>query len=136
MTNLKSSTFKSIKVLYFPNNIDERGELVVMENDFVPFNISRVFTVSSVKRGSIRGKHAHKKCTQLMVCISGSVDVICRDVKNQIKYRLDKPNMGLLVPPGIFAEQKYNNDTSTLMVMCDMPYDPEDYIHNIEDLID
>ena len=133
MKKIPFSSIESIYVLSFPHHIDNYGELIVMEgNDIVPFNISRIFTVSSSK-GSVRGKHAHKRCSQLMVCVSGSVDILCDDGTNNIKYTLDKPNIGLMVPPGIWAQQTYNYDNSSLIVLCDMPYDSTDYIHKMED---
>jgi dTDP-4-dehydrorhamnose 3,5-epimerase-like enzyme len=133
MDDLNTATIESTKIIFFPSHIDNKGELVVMEsNNLVPFSLSRVFTVSSSK-GSVRGKHAHKRCTQLMVCISGSIEIICDDGKNQIQYLLNKKNMGLLVPPGIWAHQNYKSDISLLMVLCDLPYDSSDYIDNMVD---
>jgi hypothetical protein len=44
----------------------------------VPFAIARVFTITGVARGGSRGNHAHRACTQLVICLAGAVDGGCR----------------------------------------------------------
>ena len=53
------------------------GVLCVYESGKqVPFIIQRVFTVAA-KSGHARGDHAHRQCTQLLVCVSGRIRVSC-----------------------------------------------------------
>ena len=40
--------------------------------------------------------------------------------------------MGLLVPPGIWAEQKYLQHNSSMTVVCDRFYESEDYISDYD----
>ena len=82
---------KSIKLINFDHYKEINGDLVVAEgcSDNVPFSIARVFNVRSDK-WSIRGKHAHCECTQLMICTNGSVKVTCDDGKQTSVYILDK----------------------------------------------
>ena len=48
---------------------DPNGVLCVYEGGRqVPFDIRRVFSVTA-EAGDIRGDHAHKQCTQLLVCL-------------------------------------------------------------------
>ena len=56
---------KLVKLIEFPYFNESNGDLVVVEGDIIPFNVSRVFTVRASK-GSIRGEHAHRYCSQLL----------------------------------------------------------------------
>ena len=119
----------SVKLIKFPIFKEDNGDLSVFEEnvDAIPFTIKRIFNVRSDK-GSIRGQHAHRLCSQLIICSIGSVEVLCDDSSNKKVFLLDKPNYGLLVPPGIWAEQNYIKHNSTITVICDRPYESEDYI--------
>lgn len=100
----------------------------------VPFPIRRVFTVQARRAGLIGGRHAHRVCRQLLVCVHGVCEVTCRADPDDVRViRLDRPDQGLLVPASIWAEQRYMSDETVLMVLCDQPFDPNDYIRDPED---
>ncbi len=123
-----------VRLLKFPIFKEDGGTLVVFEEGLseIPFLIKRVFNVSSEKE-SVRGMHAHRLCSQILVCSSGSIEVTCDDSIHRVIYTLDKPNYGLLVPSGIWAEQKYLEHNTTMTVICDRLYESEDYISNYAD---
>ena len=52
-----------------------------------------------------------------------------------VTYLLNKPNEGLLIPPGIWAQQTYLTENSVLTVLCDRPYEAADYIREYEEFI-
>jgi len=121
------------KIIQFEVHSNSTGNLCVYESDDgVPFDIKRIFTVMA-KKNEIRGNHAHKICQQLLVCVSGEIEVICDDGLNQRTYRLSEMGKGLLIPPGIWASEKYINEGSVLMVLCDQAYEKNDYIFNYEE---
>lgn len=119
--------------IHFPRYLDPNGVLCVYESgQQVPFDIRRVFTVSAME-GDMRGDHAHKLCSQLLVCVSGRIRVICDDGFAITYHQLDSMNHGLLVPPGIWAKEEYLTDGAVLMVLCDRCYEEDDYIRNYND---
>jgi len=121
------------KIIQFEVHSNSSGNLCVYESDDgVPFDIKRIFTVMA-KKNEIRGNHAHKICQQLLVCVSGEIEVICDDGLNQRIYRLSEMGKGLLIPPRIWASEKYINEGSVLMVLCDQAYEKNDYIFNYEE---
>ena len=124
---------KSVKLIEFPIFKEDNGELSVFEhgNQFVPFSIKRIFNVKS-EIGSVRGKHAHRLCSQLLICSNGTIEVHCDDSTSRKVFVLEKPNYGLLVPPGIWAEQKYIEHNTTMTVICDRPYEADDYISDYQ----
>jgi dTDP-4-dehydrorhamnose 3,5-epimerase-like enzyme len=112
----------------FPSHGDATGQLTVYETGAtVPFDIRRVFTVTSVA-GRGGGHHAHKRCSQLLVCVHGRIRVTCDNGTNKSEHVLDSSTRGLLLPPGIWAAQEYITEGATLMVLCDRRYEAEDYI--------
>jgi dTDP-4-dehydrorhamnose 3,5-epimerase-like enzyme len=124
------STVKLINLNY---DLAENGDLTVVEGlTHIPFSISRVFFVRGCFE-SIRGNHAHKACTQFLTCPYGSVEVHCSDGYEVATFILDKPQIGLLIPPSIWAQQRYLKDNSVLTVLCDRLYEKLDYIRNFED---
>jgi dTDP-4-dehydrorhamnose 3,5-epimerase-like enzyme len=109
---------------------DVNGVLCVYEGgQGVPFEIRRVFTISA-KAGDIRGEHAHKKCTQLLVCLSGQVRVVCDSGSAVTSHLLDSCSAGLLIPPRVWASEEYLTDGAVLMVLCDRTYEADDYIRD------
>ena len=116
--------------VHFPSHAEDNGVVYVYEcGRHVPFSIQRIFTVTA-RKGDIRGDHAHKKCTQLLVCVSGQVRVICDNGLKKAEYELTNMETGLLIPPGIWAHQEYTTDDAVLMVLCDRRYETEDYIRD------
>ena len=123
----------NVALIHFPRYPDSNGILCVYESgQKVPFDIRRIFTVSAM-RGDMRGEHAHKQCSQLLVCVSGQIRVVCDDGFFLTHHLLDSMNHGLLVPPGIWAQEEYMTDGAVLMVLCDRPYEPQDYILDYSD---
>ncbi len=84
--------------------------------------------------GGIRGRHAHKECSQLLVVLNGRCVVTCDDGTNKKAHTLIEPDQGLLIPPTIWAEQEYDVGT-TLMVLTDQPYNESDYIRDYDSFL-
>ncbi len=123
----------NVTPIHFQMHEDENGVLYVYEcGRHVPFDIRRVFTVFA-RCGDVRGDHAHRKCTQLLVCVSGEIRVSCDDGSVVTQYLLDNMGMGLLVPPGIWAKEEYIVGDAVLMVLCDRGYEADDYIRDYND---
>jgi len=126
-----------IKSYTFPCIVEEKeqGVLRVFESDNVPFTVKRVFSVVNAQGGSKRGQHAHKKCNQLISCLSGEINLICDDGKHQIEILLSPESEAILVPFGVWAEQDYLKDNSVIIVFCDQPYDEGDYIRDYQEFL-
>ena len=80
--------------------------------------------------GDIWENHAHKKCTRLLTCVSGKIQVSRDDRLAVTEHLLDKMSVGLLVPPSIWAKQKHVTDAAVLMVLCVRGYEADDYLRN------
>lgn len=123
-------------LLHLNVHSDMRGGLVAMNfaGDF-PFVPKRFFTIFGVPTKDIRGEHAHKKCHQILVCLSGSVRALVDDSLTRTEYFLDQPNMLLYMPPGTWGTQFDYSPNAVLGVFASHEYDSEDYIRNYEDFL-
>ena len=111
------------------NNYDS-GEIVVVEGNIdVPFALKRIFTLR-VPVGTMRSGHAHRCCTQFMICPHGMVEINCDDGREQKSFLLNRGHLGLLVRPGIWTTQKFLHENSLLLVACDQLYQESDYIRD------
>ena len=85
---------------------DLRGNLSVGEfPGQIPFVPQRYFIVFDVPGKDVRGEHAHKQCHQFLVCVRGSMSVVVDDGRMSEEILLDGPNIGLYVPPMVWALQ-------------------------------
>lgn len=113
---------------------DLRGTLSA--GDFaahVPFTPRRYFMVFDVPGKDVRGEHAHRACHQFLVCARGSVSVVVDDGKTSEEVTLDRPDVGLYLPPMVWAVQYRYSADSLLLVFASDPYDPADYIRDYDE---
>ena len=115
---------------------DLRGTLSVAEFlKEIPFVPKRYFAISGVPSKEIRGEHAHKKCHQFLVCVTGSCKVRTDNGFQKEDYFLDSPGRGLLLPAGIWGTQFQYSSDAVLLVFASENYDPEDYIRDYAEFI-
>jgi len=111
---------------------ENNGTLIPVESNVdVPFLIKRVFYVYGITDETVRGKHAHYKSEQVLVCFNGRIDVKCFDGSGWGNYILDSPRKALLIPAMIWDEQIYYKD-SILCVFSNQKYERNDYITDFE----
>lgn len=115
---------------------DMRGNLSVLEHaKDIPFMPKRCFWVYGVPNLEVRGEHAHKELHQFLVCVAGSVNVVLDDAVNRCEVMLDRANLGIHIPPRVWAVQyKYSADAVLLVLASDV-YDANDYLRNYDEFI-
>ncbi|MBO5720174.1 MAG: WxcM-like domain-containing protein [Bacteroidales bacterium] len=118
---------------YRPN-----GNLTAVEgaNNEIGFDIKRVYYIYDVPAASDRGGHAHKNLMQLIVAVSGSFDVLVDDGRRIKTITLNRPNVGLLLPPGIWREIKNFSSGAVTLVLASAPYDETDYVRTYAKFMD
>jgi dTDP-4-dehydrorhamnose 3,5-epimerase-like enzyme len=94
----------------------------------LPFVPRRVYTVQSVPVGTIRGRHALLSQRQILICVSGQIDVRIRSHDWLGAVTLDQPDTGLLVEPGVWTSQEFMFSGTVLLVMASAPHDPNGYV--------
>lgn len=122
----------NIEIIQIPKITEPRGNLSVIENQTVPFEIKRVYYLYDVPSGSLRGGHAHKNLKQFLIALSGSFDVVLNDGKEVKTITLNKPNEGLLINPGIWRELNNFSSGSVCLVLASEVYNELDYIRDFQ----
>jgi dTDP-4-dehydrorhamnose 3,5-epimerase-like enzyme len=118
-----------------PRHARPDGEVVVAEAEAeVPFPIKRMFALAA-PAGAKRGRHAHRLCSQFMICVSGAVDVVCEDGSRTDTFILDRRELALLVPPGLWNTVEFRQSDSVLVVLCDRVYEAHDYIRDYSEFL-
>lgn len=123
------------KELYFQENGDERGKLVVVEGGGtpIPFDIQRVFYIYGSDSTVIRGKHANRKSEFVLINVSGTSKVKVKDGKEEKVFVLNKPHMGLYIPTMLWKDMYDFSENSILLVLASEHYDNSEYIRDFEE---
>jgi len=122
------------RLIELSKNKDRAGNLTPIHQGVdIPFEIARVFYIYDVPGGEDRGAHAHKKCHQFIVAASGAFEVELKDGENTRTILLNRPYVGLYVPPGVWAQEQGFSSGSVCLVFASHPYDESDYIRDFEE---
>ena len=113
---------------------DIRGDLSVgeFERD-IPFVPKRYFLILNVPTPEVRGEHAHKLCHQFLICVRGSCCVIVDDGQDRCEVALDRPDVGIYLPPMVWGIQHSYSQDALMLVFASEYYDRDDYISSYED---
>jgi dTDP-4-dehydrorhamnose 3,5-epimerase-like enzyme len=131
---LKKSTVFDCKLIELPKNYRDKGNITAVNSLIeIPFNVNRIYYLYDVPGGESRGGHAHKELQQVIIAASGSFDLIIDDGKNKKKFSLNRPNIGVLMPKGLWRELDNFSSGSICLVLASDIYDENDYIRNYED---
>ncbi len=114
----------------------DEGNLTVVENHSAfPFDVKRVFYLYDIAGGESRGAHAHKECHQFLIAAGGSFEVSLDDGKFKRQIFLNRPYLGLHIPPGIWASEINFSSGAICLVLASQKYDESDYIRNYEQFL-
>lgn len=111
-----------------PNIKDPRGNLAVLENSKLPFEIKRVYYLYDVPSGSQRGGHALKTTYQLLIPLSGSFEIFLKNVSGEVSILMNNPTKGLLINPITWREMLNFSAGAVCLVLASKEYREEDYI--------
>ncbi|HLY05901.1 MAG TPA: WxcM-like domain-containing protein [Rhizomicrobium sp.] len=115
-----------------PRISDARGHLTFGErNRPLPFEVVRYFLVFGVPSREIRGEHAHRTLHQFLVCAHGSCSVALYDGRSRGEVTLDRPHLGLHVPPMVWTTQYRYSPDAVLLVLASDVYREQDYIRDL-----
>ena len=104
-------------------------------NKDIPFKTKRVFVICG-KKGFVRAKHAHLKCSQYIVPVTGKIELECEDRYKKTKIILNPKNKeGYLLKPITWCKIKFLTNNSVIMVFCDKEYAYSDYINRYNDFL-
>jgi dTDP-4-dehydrorhamnose 3,5-epimerase-like enzyme len=120
-------------LLNFKVHGNYQGSLVALEKgEEFPFDIKRVYYIWGTERNVIRGKHAHRKLEQVVICLSGSCDFILDNGKERVTIHLNNPAQGLHIKGNIWREFTNFSPGCIVVVLASEHYDEGDYIRDYQ----
>ena len=122
---------KKIKIKSFKSF---SGKLIpITFNKKFPFAVKRIFFLYGIKN-KIRGDHAHKKCSQLFMAVSGKIILNIKTPYLKKKILIGKNSKhAILVPPKYWCSIKFLEKNSILMVACNKNYEVDDYLESFKE---
>lgn len=121
-------------IFYLPKIPNRSGSITPLHNSKeIPFDIKRIFYLYDIPGGESRGAHAHYKCHQFLIAASGSFEVLVDDGNVQKIFQLNKPYIGLYIPPAIWASEINFSSGAICLVLASEIYDEQDYIRDYKE---
>lgn len=110
------------------------GYISVAENEqLIPFKLERIFWTYHTPEDVVRGRHAHYKTEQVLIAAAGRIVVTIENPKGEVEtFVLEKPNIGLYVPPNCWHTMQYSH-SSVQVVLASSKYEEKDYIRSYDD---
>ncbi len=98
----------------------------------IPFDLERVYWTYYTPNHVIRGGHAHKILEQIIIAVSGIIELELEGRKNKkYQFKLDKPSIGLFVPSGYWRDIRFSHN-AVMLCLASKKYDESDYIRNYD----
>ena len=127
---------KEDNLISIPVVEDIRGNLGFIQNDILPFELKRVYYLFDVPSNAFRGGHSHINQEEIIIALTGSFEVTLNDGTNKRTFFLNKPNIGLHIPSGIWRELQNFSSGSVCLVLASEVFDEEDYIRDFDAFIE
>ncbi len=109
-------------LIYLSKISDERGNLTYIQSpEHIPFEIKRVQWIYDVPSGKTRGGHAFKTQMEIIICLSGSVEVYVSNGQIEESYVLNRPYTALYIPE-LNWRQLRNFSTNTVVMLLNSDY--------------
>lgn len=126
-----TNTIKDCKLISLSKIGGRNGYISAIHNQKdIPFSIQRVFYLYDIPFGESRGAHAHKECHQFLIACSGSFEIKLDDGLSMKTIFLNRPDVGLHIPPGIWASELNFSNGSICLVLASQEFREEDYIRD------
>jgi hypothetical protein len=120
------------RLIDLPRLNDDRGSLTFVEPPRVPFEIARIYYLYETPAGAARGAHGHRQLEQLMIAVSGSVDVELDDGVHRKTFRLSRPDQGLYVTSMMWRNLTNFGPNTVCLVLASHRFDESDYFRDYE----
>lgn len=124
--------FSKPKIIQLPIVNESVGNLSFVQNfDQIPFEIKRVFWIYDVPGGETRGGHAFKNQQEVIIAISGSLDIVVVDPNGvETKYCLNRSYFGLYIPTLHWRHLENFSTNAVTVHLSNYDFAEEDYIRD------
>ena len=128
---------REAKLISLPKILDKRGNLSFIESEnHLPFIIKRTYLIYDVPGGEVRGGHAFLEQKEMIVALSGSLDIIVFDGVKEQKFTLNRSYQGLYISNGLWRHMENFATNTLVLVISNTNYNENDYLRNKKSYID
>lgn len=109
------------------------GKLVAINDYDIHMPIKRIFYLYDFDKDTSinkRGCHAHQNTTQILINLTGSVDIHTTHIftKEECHFKLDSPNIALKLPINNYINLNNFSENAVMIVLCDKVFEEDIYI--------
>lgn len=126
---MKTSLVQHITI---PKIVDDCFLYFMEHPSHIPFQIRRIYFITSAHTKLPRGFHAHKKTRQVVFCIQGSIQLVLLDGKQKEEVVLDNAETGVIIDKMVWHEMHDFGKDTILLVLASRVFDPKDYIRDYQ----
>ena len=102
---------------------------------FSPHGVALSNINNLANKKAVRGKHAHKKLTQVIFCINGSFHLGLDDGSKKQTVVLDDPGYGVILGPKLWHTMTGFSDDCVLLILAGDYYRKDDYLRNYDEFM-
>ena len=126
--------FSKPRIIQLPKINETIGNLSFVQNsDQIPFEIKRVFWIYDVPGGETRGGHAFKNQQEVIIAISGSLDIfVVNSQGDEMKFCLNRSYFGLYIPTLHWRHLENFSTNAVTVHLSDTDFAEEDYIRDYQ----
>ena len=115
---------------------DDRGALIIADGEAaLPFAARRMYAITDVPSGRVRGAHAHRALRQVFAVLAGAFTLRLDDGDGEVVVRMNDPARGHFVGPLVWRELDDFAPGTVCLVLASDPYDADDYLHTKADFL-
>lgn len=108
---------REAKIIKIPKISDPRGNLSFFENNnHIPFEIKKAYWIHGALNEAHQ-VHTSISTEELIIPLSGSLDVVISDGIKEKKYRISKAFNGLYIPPLYWRSLKNFSENSLALIV-------------------
>lgn len=133
--NIKMTNQNDLHLIDIPFVADPRGNLAFVQSGVLPFEFKRIYYLFDVPSTAYRGGHSHKEQQAFLIALSGSFTVVLHDGKIKKEIVLNKPNVGLYIPNGIWRELENFSSGAVCLALASDEFVEEDYIRDFDEFL-
>ena len=112
----------------------DRGILSYVDFSDLKFSPKRMYYITGVPKGEVRGNHGHYRDQQYLICIQGKIKVVMIS-KDSREEKILSPGSDAFLDSMVWGEQEYLTGDDIMLVLCSTKFDKSDYIYDIEEIL-
>lgn len=115
---------------------DLRGNLTFIQYpEHIPFEIKKVDWIYDVPSGRNKMGSASKRSIEVIVCLSGSIEVFVTNGQTEESYILSRPYSALVIPKMNWRQLRNFSTNAVVMILNSAKNGENDIIHNISNFL-